>query len=171
MNEETEAPSQRRWLVGAPEQQQMTSCPQVRAHEATLSARSATSTCSSGTSSSAASLAPPWLITGRWYSSISSSPPCLLSSLESSIKTSLQKLSWRCLSYTSAARTPRWGARAGGGGGLSFCLTSDSSLEVSEKEHWAGGPTLPLTSHVTEELGSLLLACFSFAVEGDGPDP
>lgn len=30
--------------------------------------------------------------------------------------------------------------------------------------------TLPLTSHVTRKHCSLLLACFSFAVEGDGPD-
>lgn len=77
-----------------------------------LPACSATSTCCSGTSSSVVSPAPPWSIIGRWYSSISSSPPCLPLSSESSIKMSLQKHSWRCLSYIRVAKTPRLGAAA-----------------------------------------------------------
>lgn len=75
---------------------------------------SATSTCCSGTSSSVVSPAPPWSIIGRWYSSISSSPPCLPLSSESSIKMSLQKHSWHCLSYIRVAKTLRWGARSMG---------------------------------------------------------
>lgn len=153
IREEAEAPGRHRGLSKAPKQQVMASCPWVLTHEAAPSARSATSTCSSGTSSSVVSLAPPWSTTGRWYSSTSSSPPYLLLSSESSIKTSLQKHSWRCLSYTRAARTPRWGAQQVEGGGLCFSLTSDSSLEGWEKPlSWAwgllhpGSHTVPLTS-------------------------
>lgn len=69
---------------------------------------SATPACSSGTSSSVASQAAPWLITGRWFFSTSSSPQCPLFSLEPLIKMFLQKHSYVCPSCTRMDKTQRY---------------------------------------------------------------
>lgn len=126
-----------------------------------LPACSATSTCCSGTSSSVVSPAPPWSIIGRWYSSISSSPPCLPLSSESSIKMSLQKHSWRCLSYIRVAKTPRWGAAASMGVALG-CPEADSpsSCRTEIVSGWKSGTShSSLASCVTLGDSSLFHPC------------
>lgn len=63
----------------------------------------------------------------------------------------------------------------GSGGQRDWEVAFSSSLEVVRegvlgRKSCVLVTTLPLTSHVTQEVCSLFLACLSSAVEGDGPN-